>query len=195
MHISGQGNWHSHGIRSPAHHLNPPRRTDMPSFYALITTIDGPPGQQPPYPSQGPGFPTNPIAGPGRPPWWGMAQDPGYGIPVGPGGPVDPGYSPPWARPPVDPGYSPPWARPQPPYPDNTLPGQQPHPSHPIYFPPEGGQPPLGIWGPTDPRPSNPISGIPGLPGSPGQQPHPEHPIVLPPGLPPTIPGEGGGPE
>ena len=71
-----------------------------------------------------------------------------------------------------------------------------PFPSHPIYFPPEGGQPPLGIWGPPDPRPSNPISGIPGLPGSPGQQPHPEHPIVLPPELPPTIPPEGGeGPE
>jgi hypothetical protein len=32
-------------------------------------------------------------------------------------------------------------------------------------------QPPLGIWGPTDPRPGNPISGIPGLPGGPGQQP------------------------
>ena len=26
-------------------------------------------------------------------------------------------------------------------------------------------QPPLGIWGPTDPRPWNPISGIPGIPG------------------------------
>lgn len=41
------------------------------------------------------------------PPW---AQIPGV---PGPGGPVDPGYSPPWAqvRPPVDPGYSPPWAQ------------------------------------------------------------------------------------
>lgn len=38
----------------------------------------------PPYPSQGPGFPTPPIAGPGRPPWWGMAQDPGYGVPLPP---------------------------------------------------------------------------------------------------------------
>jgi hypothetical protein len=38
--------------------------------------------------------PTPPVAGPGRPPWWGMAQDPGYGIEVGqpPGiwGPGDP---------------------------------------------------------------------------------------------------------
>lgn len=33
--------------------------------------------------------------------------------PILPPGPVDPGYSPPWAqiRPPVDPGYSPPWAQ------------------------------------------------------------------------------------
>ena len=31
-------------------------------------------------------------------------------------------------------------------------------PSHPIYLPPL-------IWGPTDPRPTNPIAGIPGLPG------------------------------
>lgn len=28
-----------------------------------------------------------------------------------------------------------------------------------------GNGPPLHIWGPSDPRPSNPISGIPGLPG------------------------------
>lgn len=44
--------------------------------------------------------PSHPIALPGDP-WWGG------------GGPVDPGYSPPWAqvRPPVDPGYSPPWAQ------------------------------------------------------------------------------------
>ena len=32
----------------------------------------------------------------------------------GGGGPVDPGYSPPWAQIPVDPGYSPPWAQPGP---------------------------------------------------------------------------------
>lgn len=127
-------------------------------------------------------------------------------------------------RPPVDPGYSPPWARPgRPVYPDNTLPGNQPYPDQglpgnqpypdqglpgnqpypdqglprpplgmwgpndprptpPIYIPPEGGQPPLGIWGPTDPRPGW---------GLPGPQPHPEHPIVLPPDLPPETP-EGG---
>ncbi len=127
----------------------------------------------------------------------------------------------PTPQPPVDPGYSPGWARPQPPrpdntlprppgvpthpiynpaYPDNSLPGGQPYPdqglpggqpypdqglpggqggrpSQPIYFPPEGGQPPLGIWGPTDPRPGY------GLPKPPNV---PSHPIVLPPDLPPA---------
>jgi hypothetical protein len=65
-------------------------------------------------------------------------------------------------------------------------------------------QPPLGIWGPTDPRPGNPISGIPGLPGGPGQQPgiwgptdpRPFNPISGIPGLPGAPdqqPGGGGG--
>lgn len=101
----------------------------------------------------------------------------------------------------------------QPPRPDQSLP---PFPSHPIYFPPPGGQPPLGIWGPTDPRPGTGLPGDQPYPdqGLPGSQPHPDqglpgaqprpdhglppfaqHPIVLPPNLPPTIPGEGGGPE
>ena len=43
-------------------------------------------------------------------------------------------------------------------------------------------QPPLGIWGPTDPRPTHPISGIPGLPG-----------YEPPPGGPGPGPGPGGG--
>ena len=74
---------------------------------------------------------------------------PGYGD-----RPVDPGYSPPWARPgtgPVDPGYSPPWARPGQPHPDQGLPGNQPYPDQGL----PGQQP--GIWGPTDPRPTHPI--------------------------------------
>jgi hypothetical protein len=82
--------------------------------------------------------PTNPIAGPGRPPWWGMNQDPGYGFPIflPPGGPVDPGYSPPWATPtpPTDPGYSPPWAQ-VPDLPDTLPPAQG-----------SGGEPVPVVW-------------------------------------------------
>jgi hypothetical protein len=50
-------------------------------------------------------------------------------------------------------------------------------PTHPI------ANPPPGIWGPTDPRPSQPIYW-------PSLDPHPEHPIVLPPDgtTPPTGP-------
>lgn len=65
--------------------------------------------------------PTHPIALPGDP-WW----------PKPPAGPVDPGYSPPWAivgepKPPVDPGYSPPWA---------TLPIEPPTEPPPVEPPP-----------------------------------------------------------
>ncbi len=157
-----------------------------------------------------------------------MAQAPFLALitPIGataPPGPVDPGYSPPWAQVPpghipggpVDPGYSPPWAQ--------VPPGTTP----PV-------QPPLGIWGPPQmppgfwgggmgpgvkpqPRPEHPIyfppeGGEPPLgiwgppqmpPGfwgggmGPGvkPQPRPEHPIVLPPDLPPVIPPEGERPE
>jgi len=58
------------------------------------------------------------------------------------------------------------------------------HPEHPIVIPPE---PPLGIWGPTDPRPTPPIfippdSIGPGLPSHPIYLPvFPAHPIVIPP--------------
>ena len=92
---------------------------------------------------------------------------PDQGLPGPGGGPVDPGYSPPWARPgaggPVDPGYSPPWARPgRPVYPDQGLPGNQPYPDQGLPgsqpHPDQGlpGQQP-GIWGPNDPRPTPPI--------------------------------------
>jgi hypothetical protein len=70
------------------------------------------------------------------------------------------------------------------PYPDNTLPGPQP---------PTGGPP--GIWGPTDPRPTHPIAGVP--PGGGGGQPpgiwgptdpRPTPPIYIPPeGSPPPL--------
>lgn len=70
-----------------------------------------------------------------------------------------------------------------------------------------GGNPP-GIWGPTDPRPSNPISGIPGLPGyepprpsqppgiwGGGNEPFPTPPIVIPPDrVPPDMQPPGGPP-
>jgi hypothetical protein len=80
--------------------------------------------------------------------------------------------------------------------------GGPPVPTHPIYIPivpehpivippeqPEPPQPPLGIWGPTDPRPTNPIYlPIGGTPDTPNVPTHPiyipvypSHPIVLPP--------------
>jgi len=103
--------------------------------------------------------------------------DPGYSPPwaqvppgTGPGGPVDPGYSPPWAqvRPPVDPGYSPPWAQ----VPPGTGPGG---PVDPGYSPP---------WArPQPPRPGWPtVPGWPGgsLPGGIEGFPHPSHPIYIP---------------
>jgi hypothetical protein len=131
-----------------------------------------------------------------------------------------PGPQPGWPRPPtgpVDPGYSPPWATPRPPqpgwptvpgwpggslpggaggwpHPDNTLPGSQPRPdhglppfpSHPIYIPitppPESGL-----------EPTHPIY-IPVYPdqGLPGPQPSPGWPTV--PGWPGgSLPGGAGG--
>jgi hypothetical protein len=73
------------------------------------------------------------------------------------------------------------------------------YPSHPIVYPPEiwpplpGGRPPgggLGTWGPNDPRPSNPIAGIPGLPGwAPPPVINPTPPSPIPPGG-----GSGGSP-
>lgn len=90
--------------------------------------------------------------------------------PLGIWGPTDPrpshpiaGY--PWPQPPsgggpVDPGYSPPWARPWPPYPDNALPGGQPYPDNslPGYQPrPDHSLPPfatqLPIIPPQQPQP------------------------------------------
>ena len=75
------------------------------------------------------------------------------------------------------------------------------HPEHPIFYPPH-------IWGPPDPRPSNPIANVPGIsnPNPPGFGARPEHPIYYPPGIwgptdprptPPIywpgFPGSGGG--
>jgi hypothetical protein len=131
----------------------------------------------PTYPSQGPGFPTNPIA-PGGPP-------PGVWNPVFPTNPIAPGGPPPgiWPSPghpahpiylppgvnvpgfpthPIAPGGPPPGIWPGPGRPDQGLPGQPPGfwggvaPPHPDQGLP--GQPP-GIWGGSPSYPSNPISG------------------------------------
>lgn len=70
---------------------------------------------------------------------------------------------------PVDPGYSPPWAQvPEPPDPN------APHPSHPIMLP---GMPGWGQGGPGwNPVPSHPIM-LPGMPGWPTDPP----PVMVPP--------------
>lgn len=139
-------------------------------------------------------FPTPPIhippQAPGSPPGiWGPTDPrPGWGLPTppsSPGVPTHPIYYPPGIWGPTDP--RPGWGLPGPQPPTGSPPGiwggsNTPMPSPPIYIPPEGAEPPLGIWGPTDPRPGY---------GLPGAQPKPEHPIVLPPDLPPQTP-EGG---
>jgi hypothetical protein len=167
----------------------------MAPFLALITPVGGetsPP--QPPLGMWGPNDPrpSNPIAGPGRPPWWGMANDPGYGKPVGPG-PIDPGYSPPWAQVPpggqgggpVDPGYSPPWAQPRPP----VDPGYSPPWAQ---VPPGGGQ----GSGPVDPGYSPPWAQVPGKPIAPPNLPEGGGVIVpIPEGATPPPPPEGTPPD
>lgn len=77
---------------------------------------------------------------PGYSPPWAQIPPGGQG-----GGPVDPGYSPPWAqvRPPVDPGYSPPWAQVRPPV-------------DPGYSPPWAQLPPIPIEPPIEPPPVKP---------------------------------------
>jgi len=55
------------------------------------------------------------------------------------------------------------------------LPGDLPHPEHPIYYP-------LPPGAPVDPSYGIPEEGVPHPDHTlPGDQPHPEHPIVLPP--------------
>jgi hypothetical protein len=124
----------------------------------------------------------------------GSPVDPGWGVggpgsPGGPGGPGSPGGPGPVY--PAHPIAGGPW-------PTHPIAGPQPpqgggggaHPEHPIYFPPESGQPPLGIWGPPDMPPGFWGGGMgPGV----KPQPHPEHPIVLPPDLPAEIPPPNGG--
>jgi hypothetical protein len=74
------------------------------------------PGGQPPYPSQGPGFPTHPIAPGGQPPH--PSQGPGFPThPISPGGPGGGGEQPPGI-----------WGGTPPIYIDIGPPGQQPEP-------------------------------------------------------------------
>lgn len=73
----------------------------------------------------------------------------------------------------------------QPPRPDHTLPGDLPHPEHPIYWPLPPGAPVDPEYGIPEDGP-HPDQGLPGSQprpdqGLPGPQPKPEHPIVLPP--------------
>jgi hypothetical protein len=78
--------------------------------------------------------------------------------------------------------------KPQPPSggkPDQTLPGDLPRPSHPIYYPLPPGTPVDPDYGIPEDGPY-PDQGLPGSQprpdqGLPGAQPRPEHPIVLPP--------------
>lgn len=126
----------------------------MQPFLAMIIPVGG---SQPPLGIWGPTDPrpTVPIAGPGRPPGWGMANDPGYGVPLPPTqppplviwGPGDPRPTLPIA------GWSP-------------GSGTWPTPT-----------PPPGTWGPGDPRPTLPIAG---WDPSTGTWPKPELPPTLP---------------
>ncbi len=131
--------------------------------------------------------------------------------------PAVPDNSLPMPQPPVDPGYSPGWARPRPPrpdqglpgnqpypdqglpgnqpYPDQGLPGQPPRPWGPIHYPDQGlpgGQPypDQGLPGGQGGRPSHPIYFPPEISGP--NDPRPTPPIALPPDLPDNLPGGQG---
>lgn len=123
--------------------------------------------------------------GGGPMPGGGGPVDPGYSPPWAQV-PVDPGYSPPWAQAPVDPGYSPPWARPpvpplvptQPPGTATPLPppaGSAGWPVQPIVPPPYivVNYPGVGPMVVTPPTPTPPVP--------------PDPPIDVPPGGPPQV--------
>ena len=115
----------------------------------------------PNYPSQGPGFPTHPIApgGPGLDFWGGVAP-PWVSHPIAPGGrPPYPSQGPGFPTHPIAPGGQPPGIWPSPGHPDNSLPpvlGIWPSPgvpSHPIVLPPG--------FAPPGSAPIQPIAGVP----------------------------------
>jgi hypothetical protein len=74
--------------------------------------------------------------------------------------------------------------------PGTEVPPRPEHPIPPVVWPPLPERPPLGIWGPTDPRPQPPIY-IPIAPPPVEGEAHPEHPIYFPiyPAHPIVIPG------
>jgi hypothetical protein len=165
----------------------------MQPFLALITPIGGGSGAHPEHPW------VPPAAG-APPGYWGGVAPPyvdiGFPMPQPPTGrppvyPAHPIAGGPWPTHPIagpqppqqrPPGY---WGGVAPPYVDIGGPGPQPTPTPPIYFPPEGAPPPLGIWGPPTMPPGYWGGGMgPGV----KPQPKPEHPIVLPPDLPETTP-------
>jgi len=118
----------------PSHPWVPPAGPEGPPVAGWPGVPGNWPGFRPPPPPQ-PSHPWVPPSGPEGPPVAGWPGVPGNwpslpGQPHPPTGPVDPGYSPPWAQVPpggqgggpVDPGYSPPWAQ---------VPGTQPPPNLP----------------------------------------------------------------
>jgi len=145
----------------------------------------------------------------------GEVYDPTVGVG---GGPILGGGEGIWG--PTDPRPTPPIYIPVDPPPESGLKPEHPiyipiYPAHPIVIPipPEGGEPkppyiwppviwggpvepPLGIWGPTDPRPTPPIY-IPIVPPAESGGEHPEHPIYLPvsPTHPIVLPPDGETPK
>jgi hypothetical protein len=109
----------------------------------LEVDLGGTGGGQPPFPSQGPGFPTHPIAPGGSPPGiWGGGNmpypdqglpgpQPHPGHPISPGGqPPHPSQGPGFPTHPISPGGQPPgfWGGTPPIYIDIGPPGEQPQP-------------------------------------------------------------------
>jgi hypothetical protein len=161
-------------------------------YLALITPVSVGGGGGP---SQGPGFPTNPIAPGGQPPgiWGGAPSYPDQGLPPGfggghpgqglPGGPNYPSQGPIYGG--GHPSHGLPGGGN---YPSHGLPGGGGQPSHPIYFPDVGGPggggegetkppsaenlPPIIIWIPG-------VGWIRALPGVP-PKPNPDQPQVNP---------------
>jgi hypothetical protein len=140
----------------------------MPSKQVTIQGVMTWDESGPNYPSQGPGFPTNPIAPGGTTPPWGVNLPLYPSHPIAPGGqPPYPSQGPGFPTNPIAPGgTTPPWGInlppsiwPSPGRPDNSLPpvlGLWPDagvPTHPIVLPPP--------FAPPGSAPIQPIAGMP----------------------------------